>query len=148
MNNMIQHMKILLAITLLALAAGVLSASAEDLKDFMTGRKGEVHFHAAVKVGDAVLKPGTYQVQHVLGGSEDIVHVNDHAIVFKEMQMPAGYRRSNTRVAKKPAASVKCLLQPAAEKLRNTKVALRTNAAGEKELAELQIAGEPFRHLF
>ncbi|MBI2815506.1 MAG: hypothetical protein HYX72_01055 [Acidobacteria bacterium] len=142
------QIKLTSAITLLALAAGVFTASARDHKEFMTGRTGEVHFRTPVKVGDAVLKPGMYQVQHVLDGGEDIVHVNDHAIVFTQVRAPGGYRRSNNPMAKKPAVSIKCLLQPAAEKLRNTKVALRTNAAGEKELAELQIAGEPFKHLF
>jgi hypothetical protein len=31
--------------------------------------------------------------------------------------------------------------------MSNTKITLRTNAAGEKEVAEIQVAGERFKHL-
>ena len=31
--------------------------------------------------------------------------------------------------------------------MNNTKITLRTNAAGEKEIAEVQVAGEAYKHL-
>ncbi len=138
-------MRITSAVMLLVLTVGTFSAAA---KDFTIGRKGEVHFNVPVRAGSALLKPGMYQVQHVLEGSEDIVSLNEHVVIFKQMEMPAGYRHSNTPVAKEAAARVKCTVEPAAKQVSNTRITLRTNDAGEKEIAEVQIAGEDFRHLF
>ena len=120
-----------------------LPASAQDKKatpEFTIGNKGEIHFNVPVKAGSAVLEPGMYQVQHVVEG-------NDHVVTFREMQMPAGYRHGNTPVSKVVAVSLACNIEPA-DKVSNRKVTLRTNKAGEKEIAALQIAGENFKHLF
>ena len=81
-----------------------------------------------------------YQVQHAVEG-------NDHIVAFKAVSMPAGYRHGNTQVDKDVAARVKCTVEPVAQKTRNTKITLRTNSAGEKEVADVQIAGEAFKHL-
>jgi gentisate 1,2-dioxygenase len=144
--------RIITTISSLVLAAAVLSlpALAQDHKDHQhkaaggdviigNGKKGEVHFATQVKAGDAVLKPGMYQVQHVVEGS-------DHVIVFKEMDMPAGYKMGNTPVGKE-VARIKCKIEPIAKKAPNTRITLRTNAAGEKEIGAVQVAGEAFKHL-
>ena len=120
-----------------------LPAPAQDKKatpDFTIGNKGEIHFNVPVKAGSAVLEPGMYQVQHVVEGA-------DHVVTFREMQMPAGYRHGNTPVSKVVAVSLACNIEPA-EKVSNTKVTLRTNKAGEKEIAAVQVAGENVKHLF
>ena len=80
-----------------------------------------------------------YQLQHVVEG-------NDHVVVFKTMEMPAGYRHGNTPVSKDITARIKCKVV-AADKINKTSITLRTNAAGEKEIAEVQVAGEAFKHL-
>lgn len=107
--------------------------------EVIIGKKGEVHFTTQVKAGDAVLKPGMYQVQHVMEGSE-------HVIVFKEVGMQAGYKMGNTPVGKE-VARIKCKVEPVTKAVNNTKITLRTNAAGEKQIAEVQVAGEKFKHL-
>lgn len=146
-----------LAVTIKTLAAGALfmlaaatlslPALAQDHQahqkasgqDVIIGKKGQLHFTTQVKAGNTVLKPGMYQVQHVTEGS-------DHVIVFKEMEMPAGYKMGNTPVGKE-VARIKCKVEPVTKKVSNTKITLRTNAAGEKEIAEVQVAGEAFKHL-
>jgi hypothetical protein len=139
MRNRISKMiGIIAAVALLLLSVGVFNASADD---FSIGKKGVVHFNVAVKAGNTVLQPGMYQVQHATEG-------NDHIIAFKAMEMPAGYRHGNTPVSAEPAARVKCRIEPVAKKAGNTEIVLRTNAAGEKEIAEVQVAGEAFKHLF
>jgi hypothetical protein len=137
-KNISKMIGITAAVALLVLAVGVVNAAAQD---FTIGKKGEVHFNVPVKAGNAMLKPGMYQVQHVVEGS-------DHIVIFKEMEMPAGYRHGNTPVSSEPAARVKCQVVPADKKVSNTAIVLRTNAAGEKEIAEVQVAGEAFKHLF
>jgi len=144
--------RIITTISFLVLAAAVLSlpALAQDHQDHQhkaaggdvivgNGKKGEVHFAAQVKAGDVVLKPGMYQAQHIVEG-------NDHVIIFREMDMPAGYKMGNTQVGKE-VARIKCKVEPVAKKVSNTRITLRTNAAGEKEISEAQIAGEAFKHL-
>ena len=144
MNKMITQMtRIAAALALLLLAVGFFTLPASAQKgtpDFTIGNKGEIHFNVPVKAGSAVLDPGMYQVQHVVEGG-------DHVVTFKEMQMPAGYRHGNTPVSKVVAVSLACTTEPA-EKVNSTKVTLRTNAAGAKEIAEVQIAGETFKHIF
>lgn len=108
-------------------------------QEVIIGKKGQLHFTTQVKAGDAVLKPGMYQVQHVTEGSE-------HVIIFKEMEMPAGYKMGNTPVGKE-VARIKCKVEPVIKKVSNTKITLRTGAGGEKEIAEVQVAGEAFKHL-
>ncbi len=108
-------------------------------KDVIIGKKGMLHFTKVIKVGEVALQPGMYQVQHVTEGT-------NHIIVFKEVAMAAGYKMGNTPVGKE-VARVQCTVEPVNKKMSNTKITLRTNAAGEKEVAEVQVAGERFKHL-
>ena len=144
MNNTITKIaQIAVAAALLVLAVGTfnLPASAADDKGFTIGKKGEVHFNVPVRAGDTLLQPGMYQVQHLMEGG-------DHIVIFKQMEMPAGYRHGNTPVSKEVAARIICRIEPVDKKVSNTKITLRTNAGGEKEIAEVQVAGEAFKHLF
>lgn len=125
----------------LALGFGTTTASAQEKKaDVTIGKKGDVHFNVPVKVGGTLLQPGMYQLQHAVEGGE-------HFITFKEVHMPAGYRHSNTPVDKEASAQIKCKVEPLEGKVKKTVVSLRTNAAGEREVAEVQIAGEMFKHV-
>ena len=133
------------AVATVALAIGfsVPATSAQEKKatpDFTIGNKGQIHFNVKVRAGSDVLEPGMYQVQHAVEGS-------DHFISFKVMKMPAGYRHSNTPVAKEASARIKCRVEAVDKKARQTTMTLRTNAAGEKEVAEVQVAGESFKHI-
>ena len=131
------------AMLVLAIAAFNLPASAQKPAagpDLTIGKKGEIHFNVPVKAGSVVLEPGMYQVQHAVEGE-------DHVVTFKEVQMQAGYRHGNTWVSKVVAVGLACKIEPA-EKVNNTKVTLRPGAAGTKEIAEVQIAGEAFKHVF
>jgi hypothetical protein len=108
-------------------------------KDVLIGKKGVFHFTAVVKVGNVALQPGMYQVQHLEEGS-------DHVLVFKEVGMQAGYRHGNTPVGKE-VARVKCTVEPVSKKVSNTKLTLRTSTKGEREVAEVEVGGELFKHI-
>ena len=135
--------RIIMAVALLVSAIAVLnltaSAADDKTKDFTIGKKGVIHFNVPVRAGDTLLQPGMYQLQHVVEG-------NDHVVIFKSVEMPAGYRHGNTPISKEVSARIKCKVV-AAEKVNKTNLTLRTNAAGEKEIAEVQVAGEAFKHL-
>jgi hypothetical protein len=132
--------RITAAIAFVALFIGTLGAQAQSGKEFEIGKKGQVHFYIPLKVGRVVLQPGMYQVQHSMEGG-------DHILGFKEVEMPAGYRHGNTQVAKEAAARIKCKVEPVAKKADKTIINLRTNNLGEKEIADVQVAGEAFKHL-
>ena len=108
--------------------------------DFTMNSKGVMHLNVPVKAGTTLLEPGMYQVQQTVEGS-------DHFISFKTMGMPAGYRHSNTPVAAEASARIKCNVEAVDKKVSRTAITLRTNAAGEKEVAAVQIAGELFKHV-
>ena len=131
---------LVLTLPLLSLAAAQQRGGFASYKYFPIGKKGDVHFTEPVRVGDVLLQPGMYRVQHVEDGSE-------HAVVFKKMDMPAGYRHGNTPVSEEVAAQFKCKAENTGEKVRKTEVGVRTNAAGEQEVTEVEIAGETFKHL-
>ena len=128
------------AVAALAMSSTASTLAAQKQPDFTIGQKGQIHFNVAVKAGSVSLEPGMYQLQHGVEGTE-------HYVSFKRMDMPAGYRHSNTPVAKEAAARIACKVEKA-EKAGKTAITLRTNAAGEKELAEVRIAGEAFKHTF
>ena len=87
--------------------------------------------------GDVRLKSGMYHVKHVVEGSR-------HVIVFRSVALPAG--KEFSMFEEKEVARLACSVEPAKE-VRNTKVRLGKNAAGQSVILEIQIAGEKVRHI-
>ena len=125
--------------SMLVLGLFAFSAFAQE-EILKAGKKGEIHFTTAVKVGDAVLKPGMYQVQHTVDGG-------NHMVIFKEVAMDSGYKMGSPAVGKE-VARVNCKVEATNKSVGNTKVYLRTNASGEKEIEKIQVAGEKVFHIF
>jgi hypothetical protein len=146
-DNYEKLLKSMLTIALLTMVMALLSLvviaqdhqSHHQKENIIIGKKGEIHFTQNIKAGTTVLKPGMYQVQHVMEGS-------DHVIVFKAMSMQAGYKHGNTPVGKE-VVRIKCKVESLTKAGNKTKITLRTNSAGEKEIAEIEIAGEKFKHI-
>jgi hypothetical protein len=131
------------AAIVLVMGSGLAAASAQEGKatpDFTLGKKGEIHLNVKVKAGSVVLEPGMYQLQHAMEGPK-------HFVSFKAVQMPAGYRHGNTQVAREASARIECRVEPVEKKVSKTTITLRTNATGEKEIADVLIAGESFKHV-
>ena len=130
------------AVLVLAFTLSAAASARDDQKpDFTIGKKGVIHFNVPVKAGTAKLEAGMYQLQHAVEGG-------DHFVIFKSVTMPAGYRHGNTPVADEASARIKCRVESVDKKVSKTKITLRTNGAGEKEVAEVQVAGEAFKHIF
>jgi hypothetical protein len=104
------------------------------------GKKGMVRLSEKVRVGDRLLEPGMYHVQHVVEGT-------DHVFVFKPVTMPAGYREYGM-VEGREIVRLKCRVEPVANSVNNTKITLGRNAAGERTIEEIQVAGEKVKHIF
>jgi hypothetical protein len=130
------------AVLALTLSLTVTASTNDDKKpDFTIGKKGDIHFHISVLAGNTLLEPGMYQIQHGVEGTE-------HWVSFKRVDMPAGYRHNNNPVSEQAAARIKCTVVPLDKKATRTNVTLRTTNTGEKEVAEVQVAGEAFKHVF
>lgn len=110
-----------------------------DKMEMLVGKKGILNFRSSFRAGDTVLKSGTYQVQHVEEGSDH------HIIVLREVPSGQGFRGGNT-IPGKEVARLHCKVEPSEKKWNNTRVMLRTNDKGEKEIAEIHVAGEKFVH--
>lgn len=100
------------------------------------GTKGETSFMKPTRIGSLLLEPGSYQIQHVVSGSE-------HFVVFRKMHTnPYG---SYTRVGKE-AGRVECKLNVLPEPAKYSE--LHFASADRKVLKELIVQGETFEHVF
>ena len=113
---------------------------AQHTHTLSANKMGMARFSSKVRVGDVVLPAGMYHLQHVLEGS-------DHVIVFKPVTMPAGYKEYQM-VEGREVVRLKCHVSPVLKSVSNTKITLGRNAAGERVIEEIQIAGEKVKHTF
>ena len=108
------------------------------------GNRGEITLAQSMKVGDRVLKPGTYVVQHRL--SHD-----DHFVRFLELKL-LDYSMSDTGsndtfTVGENAWEMKCRVEPATEGIKQTTVYTVTEN-GTKRITKVAIRGEDVVHVF
>jgi len=123
---------------------GYSSQQIQKTDEAQVSQKGILHIDNPVKVGDKTLTPGMYVVQHLKEGQ-------DHVLVFKNLPMDYARQKQIFMPGKDDpgteVARVNCKVEPVAKKYGRTKLILRTNAAGDKEIAEVQVKGEAFKYL-
>ena len=126
----------------LVLAAGATGPQlfAKQADALTVGKKGMLRLTSSVKAGDVLLKPGMYHVRHQVEG-------HDHVFSFRPVTMPAGYREYQM-IEGQEVVRLRCAVEPAAKKFRNTKVIFGVNEAGEKFIEQIQVAGERLVHKF
>ena len=130
-----------LALVLLSLipAPAILAQQTQDRSSKSASRTGMVRLSKSVWAGDVRLKRGMYHVKHVVDG-------NGHVLVFRPVALPAGYKEF-AMFEGKEVARLACTVEPATKQVRNTKVRLARNAAGDLVIQEIQIAGERVKHI-
>lgn len=112
------------------------SAAAPKEKELKVGKKGDVTFSVETIVGDIRLKPGRYQLQHRVEGSDHFVH-------FTEL-------RSNPNMesaAQAHPGEVKCRVEPLGKKVSTTRVYMVREGEAER-VQRVLIAGENVAHSF
>lgn len=92
----------------------------------LVGKKGEMKFTSATRVGQTVLQPGTYMFQHMIEGA-------DHVVIFK---------KNGDEMAR-----VTCRLEPLDRKAKKTALYTHQGDAGEVILDALEVRGETVKHL-
>jgi hypothetical protein len=90
----------------------------------------KVTFSSSMRVGDALLPQGAYEVRHVM-------EADNHIMTFKQLG------------TNKPAeARVPCKLVPLKAKIDRDQVAYTVNAANERVLQVLRFSGDSAEHVF
>jgi hypothetical protein len=131
------NLALLLLISVVA-APRTLAQHSHDHKGGSDWKTGMLRFSEPVWAGNDRLKSGMYHVKHVMDG-------NKHLIVFKPVTMPAG--KGFPMWEEKEVVRLECQVEPVEKSTSNTKVRFGRNAAGERVIEEIQIAGEKFRHV-
>ncbi|MGA7591810.1 MAG: hypothetical protein WBW02_14950 [Candidatus Sulfotelmatobacter sp.] len=88
-----------------------------------------VTFADPIRVGTTLLRPGDYEIRHVMQGE-------DHIMVLKHLH------------SKDSEVRVSCKLVPLAQKADRTATVYELNAANEKVLRELVFRGDSAKHVF
>jgi hypothetical protein len=137
-----RQIKFVATVITLLIAMGTFSSQvlAQHHDHLTVGKKGMVRLSSKVRVGDRLLEPGMYHVQHVVEGT-------DHVFVFKPVTMPAGYKEYSM-VEGSEIVRLQCRVEPVAKAVSNTKIVFGQNSAGERTIEEIQVAGEKVKHIF
>jgi hypothetical protein len=135
-----RRLLLIIAIFVALIGFSTLTTLAQQQKETITAQKsGRFHLGKAARVGDKTLEAGMYQVQHADENGE-------HIVIFHSVEM--GYRGNmGNQTLGTEVARVKCTVEAVAKKVGGTKVLIRKNAAGEREVFEVWIRGEKFKHI-
>lgn len=102
------------------------------------GKKDDVEFREETLVGEMRLKPGHYQVQHRVEGSDHFVH-------FTEVGKSSHYDRG---VDQGHPGNLKCRLEPLPDKVKETTVHYVRGESGSWKITKVLIRGENAAHVF
>lgn len=130
-----------LALTLVSLTAGLraFGQHSHEHKADRDWKKGMLRLSDPVWAGNVRLKDRMYHVKHVVEGDK-------HVLVFKSVRLRAGYMEGLMWEGKE-VARLECRVESVTKSVSNTKVKFGRNAAGERVIEEIQIAGEKVKHI-
>lgn len=116
-----------------------LTSFAQETESIAAEKSGRFHLGKKARVGDKTLDAGMYQVQH-------FEEEGDHVVVFRKVDM--GYRNNmgNQKLGEE-VLRVKCAVEAANKKVGDTKVLIRKNEVGERQIFEVWIRGENVKHV-
>lgn len=122
---------------------GEASAHAARDQELKVGKSDDVSFSEDVRVGETLLKPGTYRVQHRVAGGEHFVHFEALATTTPSAHKTA----TGTAIPAGGVGDVKCRLEPLAARAQATSLHL-SNEDGSQRLTKLLVRGENVAHVF
>ena len=127
-------------ITLWATTAAVASEMHEH--GMKVGKKGEITLKESAKVGDTVLQPDTYVVQHRTSG-------DDHFVRFVELKKVTDVTSEGniTYTEADKAGEIKCRMEHATIPIKETMVYVAHDTGGDR-ITKVVIKGEDVVHLF
>lgn len=127
-------------VVLLVLLAGTFAVAGES-NSIKVGKKGDIMLSQETKVGDLTLKPGHYQIQHRVVGTDHMIHFTE----LKGMHSNPYYSTGPTGTAH--PGEIKCRLEPMATKASQTAV-YTEEEGGMRHITKIEIKGENVAHVF
>lgn len=127
-------------VVLLVLLAGTFAVAGES-NSIKVGKKGDIMLSQETKVGDLTLKPGHYQIQHRVVGTDHMIHFTE----LKGMHSNPYYPTGPTGTAH--PGEIKCRLEPMATKASQTTV-FTEEEGGMRHITKIEIKGENVAHVF
>jgi len=128
----------LITIGCLLLSMTSMAVGSEHNHMLKVGKKGEITLTQPTKVGDMVLQPDTYVVQHRTSG-------DNHFVRFVELKQ-VEYWDPNTQFTyteADKAGEIKCRVEPAGTKAKETTVSI----SGDR-ITKVTIKGDDVVHVF
>jgi len=106
------------------------------------GKKGEITLTQQTKVGDRVLEPGTYVIQHRVSG-------NEHFVRFVELKQVETWDPESryTYTEHNNAGEIGCRVEPATGPIKDTTASIVTTG-GVQRITKVAIKGEDVLHIF
>lgn len=134
-------MRIVRTTLMVLLFLGLLSSTvvAQIHSKLHVGKKGEIVLKQPTKIGDAILQPGTYVIQHR-------TIADRHYVRFQKLEEYPGL---NLEPSFEPtdAGVFTCTLKPAPTKFKTTTVFIDNDAQGA-HIRKVAIKGEDLFHIF
>ena len=121
--------------------AATAAVSQQKQRALKVGKRGEIALTQKTKVGDKVLEPDTYVVQHR-------VSHDDHFVRFVELKQVqyATTEVNNTYIEADNVGEIKCRVEPTTEPIKETTV-YTTNEGGVPRITKVAIKGESVWHI-
>jgi hypothetical protein len=130
---------IFLTIALFIALSGALPGFAQEAKTIKAAKSGKFQIGKPIRLGNKWLKPGRYQVQHFIEGT-------DNTIVFKEVKL--GFRNNfGEQILGAEVARVTSKTISTDKRIAHTKFVAGKDRAGERIIIEIWIKGETVKHL-
>jgi hypothetical protein len=126
-------------IVLLLSALAAVAASGSEEHALQVGKKGEITLTQPTKVGDRVLQPDTYVVQHRVSGDQHFVRL----VELKKISNAGRFAFTE----KNKAGEIPCAIEPASEVARETTV-YTLNEEGGPRITKIAVKGENVVHVF
>jgi hypothetical protein len=123
----------------------VTAAAAPPQKEhaLKVGKKGEITLTQQTKVGNVVLQPDTYVVQHRVSGGNHFVRF----VELKQVEAQQTTEGNYTYTEEDKAGELKCRLEPAAGPIKET-TAYTVTDGGVARITKVAIKGEDVVHVF
>ena len=130
---------------LLLWAAAATAAPADHEHALNVGKRGEITLTQPTKVGDVVLQPDTYQVQHRVSKKD-----SNHFVRFVELkkaELHGSEWGNDSYTEMNSVGEIKCRVEPAAGPITQTTVYTATDG-GTIRITKVAIKGEDVVHIF
>jgi hypothetical protein len=119
---------ILVLTVICVLALGVLATA--EINKFGVADVAKITFSGPVRIGNAQLPAGEYEVRHTMEGE-------NHIMVFRQLN-----------VTNPAEAHVRCTLVPLSQKATRTAKTYTVNASNEQVVQEIVFRGDTAKHVF